>query len=78
MGKSKDPITLDKDMFEEFLSKSDPASTPKSPPDNKRAKAKTAGKLGGKKGGEARAAKLTPKKRSAIAKKAARTRWGYD
>lgn len=33
------------------------------------------GRLGGQKGGPARAAKLTPAKRRAIAKKAARARW---
>lgn len=33
------------------------------------------GKLGGAKGGKARAAALTPKKRSSIAKKAAQARW---
>jgi len=33
------------------------------------------GRLGGLKGGKARAAKLTPKKRSAIARKAASARW---
>ena len=33
------------------------------------------GKLGGAKGGAARAAALSPKKRSAIAKKAAKARW---
>jgi hypothetical protein len=33
------------------------------------------GKLGGKKGGKARAEKLTPEQRSAIAKKAAEARW---
>jgi hypothetical protein len=33
------------------------------------------GRLGGLKGGKARAANLTPKKRKAIAKKAAQTRW---
>jgi hypothetical protein len=33
------------------------------------------GRLGGKKGGLARAAKLTKKQRSAIARKAARARW---
>lgn len=33
------------------------------------------GRLGGLKGGKARAAKLSPKKRTAIAKKAARLRW---
>jgi hypothetical protein len=34
------------------------------------------GRRGGLKGGKARAAKLSPKKRSQIAAKAARTRWG--
>lgn len=34
------------------------------------------GRLGGLKGGKARAAKLSPKKRAQIAKKAARARWG--
>jgi len=33
------------------------------------------GRLGGKKGGEARAKKLSPAKRKAIAKKAAKARW---
>jgi hypothetical protein len=33
------------------------------------------GRLGGKKGGPARAAKLSPKKRSQIARKAAMKRW---
>ncbi len=33
------------------------------------------GRLGGLKGGKARAKSLTPKKRSAIAKKAAKARW---
>lgn len=34
------------------------------------------GRLGGLKGGAARAAKLTPRKRSQIAAKAAKARWG--
>lgn len=33
------------------------------------------GRLGGQKGGKARAAKLSPEERSAIAKKAAAARW---
>ena len=33
------------------------------------------GRMGGLKGGKARAAKLTPAKRKAIAKKAAKARW---
>lgn len=36
------------------------------------------GKLGGAKGGAARAAALSPRKRSAIAKKAALARWGKE
>jgi len=36
------------------------------------------GRLGGLKGGKARAAKLSPAKRKAIAKKAAAKRWGHD
>lgn len=36
------------------------------------------GRKGGLKGGAARAAKLTPARRSAIAKKAAKARWGAD
>jgi hypothetical protein len=35
------------------------------------------GRLGGLKGGKARAAKLSDAKRKAIAKKAARARWGH-
>lgn len=34
------------------------------------------GRLGGLKGGKARAKKLTPEQRKAIAKKAAESRWG--
>ncbi len=41
----------------------------------KNAAAVALGRLGGLKGGKARAAKLTAKKRSAIAKKAAAARW---
>ena len=37
-----------------------------------------AGQLGGWKGGKARAVKLSPEERSAIAKKAAQTRWAKD
>jgi hypothetical protein len=36
------------------------------------------GKLGGAKGGAARAKALSSAKRKEIAKRAARTRWGYD
>jgi hypothetical protein len=36
------------------------------------------GRLGGLKGGKARAAKLSPKKRKEIAKKAAKARWSKE
>jgi hypothetical protein len=47
---------------------------PKAPP-AKNPAAVSLGRLGGLKGGKARAAKLSPKKRAAIAKKAAKARW---
>lgn len=45
------------------------------PPPEKNPAAVALGRLGGKKGGPARAAKLTPKERQSIAKKAAQARW---
>lgn len=45
-------------------------------PPEKNPAAVALGRLGGLKGGKARAAKLSPKKRSDIAKKAAQKRWG--
>jgi hypothetical protein len=44
--------------------------------DGKNPAAVALGKLGGAKGGKARAKALSPTKRKAIAKKAARKRWG--
>ncbi len=53
-----------------------PPEEPAEPPaDGKNPAAVALGRLGGKKGGPARAAKLSAKKRSEIAKKAARARW---
>lgn len=46
----------------------------KAPPEKNPA-AVALGRLGGLKGGKARAEKLSPKKRSLIAKKAAKVRW---
>jgi len=45
------------------------------PPPEKNPAAVTLGRLGGLKGGRARAEKLSPAKRTAIAKKAAEARW---
>lgn len=52
-----------------------PPEEPK-PEKEKNPAAVALGKLGGKKGGKARAAKLSAKRRSEIAKKAAKKRWG--
>ena len=48
------------------------------PPAEKTKNPVALGRLGGLKGGKARAAKLTPERRSEIAKKAAAKRWGHD
>ena len=48
---------------------------PEPPPEERHAAAVTLGRLGGKKGGPARAKKLSKKRRSEIARKAAETRW---
>jgi hypothetical protein len=50
--------------------------TPLENPDASKNQAAVAlGRLGGKKGGKARAARLSPERRKAIAKKAAAARW---
>ena len=52
-------------------------ATGQTPPKRKKNPAAVAlGKLGGSKGGTARAAALSPKRRSEIARKAAEKRWG--
>ena len=53
-----------------------PKFNPDAPDINKNPHAVALGRLGGLKGGPARSAKLSPKKRSQIAAKAAKARWG--
>jgi hypothetical protein len=52
-----------------------PPDVPEPDNDARKAAARLLGSIGGKKGGKARAAKLTPKRRAQIAKKAAKARW---
>ena len=60
----------------ESLTGSSPSTEPpKAPPRKKNPAAVALGKLGGKKGGDARAKKLTPEQRQAIARRAAQARW---
>jgi hypothetical protein len=61
-------------IVQEATGQSPPAEDVEPPPEKNPA-AVALGKLGGAKGGKARAAKLSPKKRSAIARKAAKARW---
>jgi hypothetical protein len=56
-------------VVREATEKHDPEAMKKNPA------AVALGRLGASKGGKARAAKLTPKKRAAIARKAAQARW---
>lgn len=79
-----DPNLFAKAVFDNLLAKYDPESVANLPvmdsiPDEDTGKNPAAvalGKLGGRKGGLARAANLSPKKRSQIARKAAKARWG--
>ena len=75
---TNDPNLLAKRVFDNLLDKLDPeaeAERPEPEPKTKDPKAVKAGRKGGKVGGKARAASLTPRKRRAIAKKAAKARW---
>ena len=63
--------------MQSLLDKLDPEAVEASKPKEKNPAAVALGKLGGAKGGKARAAKLSAKRRSAIAKKAAKKRWRH-
>lgn len=67
-----DATAEDEDTAED---KSGQESEPAKEDDGKNPAAVALGRLGGKKGGKARAAKLTPERRSEIARLAASARW---
>jgi hypothetical protein len=71
-SRPRDPNELAHRVFLESIGEAEKTAPPK--PKNPNAVA--LGRLGGLKGGAARAAALTPKKRSQIAAKAAAKRWG--
>lgn len=66
-----EPLTFARGVLDQLIAKHDPKSVK-----GKDAKKVASGLRGGSKGGHARAKNLTAKKRSAIAKKAAKARWG--
>jgi len=66
----RDPLALAK-MIGDIAT----GQTSDTEPDNRNPAAVALGKLGGAKGGKARAEKISAKRRQAIAKKAASSRW---
>jgi hypothetical protein len=68
---AKDPNEFARSILDAIIAKHDPESVT-----GKDAKKVASGLKGGSKGGHARAKTLTAKKRSQIAKKAAKARWG--
>jgi hypothetical protein len=69
------------DVLQHVIRETEGPATPEKPekPDKpeKNPAAVTLGRLGGLKGGKARAERLSPRKRSEIAQKAAKKRWGH-
>jgi hypothetical protein len=73
--KDHDFATLARNVVEQAIGEKLDGSPLPDPNPGKNPAAVALGKLGGAKGGAARAAALSPRKRSAIAKKAAKARW---
>lgn len=74
--KDHDFVTVARRVVELAIGEQLDGSPLPDPNAGKNLRAVESGKRGGKKGGKARAAKLSPTKRKAIAKKAAAARWG--
>jgi len=65
-----EPLKFARSILDSIVAKHDPESI-----EGKDAKKRASGLRGGSKGGHTRAKNLSAKKRSAIARKAAKTRW---
>jgi hypothetical protein len=73
----KDPNLLARSVMEDLIGEKWDGTPLERPAERAKNPAAVAlSKLGASKGGKARAAKLTPKQRSKIAKRAAKARWG--
>ncbi len=72
-----DPSQLAKQIVDEATAEK-PQEEPEQADDGKNPAAVALGRLGGLKGGKARAKKLSKKRRSEIAKKAAKARWNKN
>jgi hypothetical protein len=73
--KDHDFATIERSVVEQAIGEKMDGSPLPDPNAGKNPAAVALGRLGGQKGGKARAEALSPRKRSAIAKKAARARW---
>jgi hypothetical protein len=73
-----DPNELASSIVQAVTGEPPVAPTEQPPDEGKNPHAVALGRMGGRKGGKARAAKLSAKKRSEIAKKAAQARWGKN
>lgn len=74
-SKQKDTQQLARSVLDQIAPDAEPVAEPKPAQPEKNPAAVALGKLGGLKGGKARAAALSKRKRSEIAKKAAAARW---
>lgn len=74
-SKARDFFAKARRVVEQAIGEQMDGSPLEDPDAGKNPAAVALGKLGGAKGGKARAQKLTPAQRSAIAKKAAKARW---
>jgi hypothetical protein len=75
----RDPNLLARSVVEDLIGErmdGTPLNKPVEEPDTRNPAAVALSKLGASKGGKARAESLSARKRKAIAKKAAETRWG--
>jgi hypothetical protein len=76
-GKDRDFATVARSVVEQAIGEHLDGTPLEKPPEDTRNPAAVAlSKLGASKGGKARAAKLSARKRSEIARKAAKSRWG--
>jgi hypothetical protein len=77
-ARDHDFMTVARSVVEQAIGENMDGSPLPDPHAGKNPHAVALGKLGGAKGGKARAEKLSPAKRKAIAKKAARSRWKHQ
>lgn len=74
-GEKRDFMQVAREVVERAIGEQMDGTPLEIPHDDRNPHAVALGKIGGKKGGSARAKALSPAKRRAIAKKAARARW---